>query len=37
MKFSDIVENNKKVNGFEMISSARGILYYTAIEDNNSF
>ena len=35
MKFSDIVEYNKKVSGFEMISSARGILYYTAIEDNS--
>jgi hypothetical protein len=35
MKFSDIVEYNKKVSGFEMISSARGLLYYTAIEDNS--
>ena len=35
IKLKDIIEYNKKVSGFEMISSARGLLYYTAIEDNS--
>ena len=30
----DIIEYNKKTAGFEFISSARGLFYYTSIEEN---
>ena len=31
----DIIEYNKKTAGFEFISSARGLFYYTSIEENS--
>ena len=31
----DIMEYNKKTAGFEFISSARGLFYYTSIEENS--
>ena len=31
----DIIEYNKKSAGFEFISSARGLFYYTSIEENS--